>query len=113
MAGQTKSIARIAVAAVLSLAAVATAHAQSFSCRTTNNCTEAVICSDQHLGRLDEKMADRYYKLRRLSDRRDARDLLESQRDWLADRNSCGCNADCLIDYYTSRIRRFDRMLEE
>ncbi|MDR3375019.1 MAG: lysozyme inhibitor LprI family protein [Ancalomicrobiaceae bacterium] len=113
MAARSHSIAWITVAAVLTLFAAAPAEAQSFSCRTTNNCTEAVICSDHQLGRLDEKMADRYYKLRSLSGRREARQLLEGQRDWLADRNSCGCNADCLIDYYTSRIRQFDRLLEE
>ncbi len=95
------------------LLGVTASHARAtFSCAEARNCTEKVICSTPQLGELDRKMSRLYYRLRDESRRREARRLLESQRDWLDDRNSCGCNANCLLERYTERIGRFERELE-
>jgi uncharacterized protein len=92
---------------------VTASHAEAtFSCSEAKNCTEKVICSTPQLGDLDRRMSRLYFRLRGESSRREARRLVESQRDWLDDRNSCGCNANCLIDRYNERIARFERELE-
>lgn len=92
---------------------VTASHAQAtFSCAEAKNCTEKVICSTPQLGELDRRMSRLYFRLRDEFSRREARQLLESQRDWLEDRNSCGCNANCLIERYKERIARFERELE-
>ena len=98
-----------ATAAVLVLAAPATCA--SFNCAAARTCTEKVICATPQLSVLDDQMASRYFALRALASRAGAQALLSSQRQWLADRDSCGCNANCLLGYYNSRIRLFDNIL--
>jgi uncharacterized protein len=86
------------------------AVAQSW-CGTPRNCTEEVICATPQLGALDEEMSELYYELRDQSSRRGAHALLQSQRGWLAARDTCGCNANCLVGYYRSRISQFKSIL--
>lgn len=96
---------------VTALAAPALAQQPWWCNRAPKNCTEAVICQTPQLGRLDVRMAARYHALQDVSSRRGARRLLNSQRRWLRARNSCGCNANCLISYYRGRINLFDDIL--
>lgn len=75
------------------------------------NCTETVICATPQLSQLDVEMSSLYHTLQSYSGRRDARRLLQSQRGWLRARNSCGCNANCLVGYYSRRIGLFRAIL--
>jgi uncharacterized protein len=79
--------------------------------KPASNCTESVICATPQLARFDVKMSTLYRELKGYSSRRSANRLLRSQRQWLRERNSCGCNADCLISYYRSRINLFTNII--
>jgi uncharacterized protein len=95
------------------LLGITASHAQAtFSCAEARNCTESVICATPQLGELDRRMSRLYFQLRDDSTRREARRLLESQRDWLENRNSCGCNANCLVEMYKDRIAKFEHEFE-
>ena len=53
---------------------------------------------------LDSRMASLYYTRRHQLHGAARAQLDADQRYWLASRNGCGANVDCLIDAYTSRI---------
>lgn len=89
----------------------ATGKAQSFACERASGCTEQVICATPQLGALDSEMASLYYTLQANATRRGASVLLQSQRQWLASRDSCGCNANCLVGHYNQRIQLFRSVL--
>jgi uncharacterized protein len=89
------------------------ARAASFSCAEASGCIETVICETPQLSSLDSRMASLYEELQDAATRRGARRLLDSQRDWLDRRDSCGCNANCLVSKYESRIRLFKDVLDE
>ena len=102
-----------ALAIVLFPLGLTMAHAQAtFSCAEARNCTESVICSTPQLGDLDRRMSRLYFRLRDQSSGREARRLLDGQLNWLADRNSCGCNANCLVGMYKDRIALFEAELQ-
>ena len=84
----------------------------SFSCRRVYSCPERVICRTPDLARLDCAMAGLYLALQGAASRKGARELLESQRDWLADRDSCGCDVRCLYKAYQSRINAFRLVID-
>lgn len=86
-------------------------YAISFNCDHTSTCTEEVICQTPQLSRLDSIMADRYFQLQDQSTRGAARVLLDSRWEWLDSRDSCGCNANCLVQHYKARIRMFREVL--
>jgi len=85
--------------------------AASFNCARASGCTEVVICETPQLSRLDSRMARLYSDLQDSSSLRGAARLLGSQKVWLESRNSCGCNANCLVSKYESRIRLFEDAL--
>ena len=85
--------------------------AASFNCAQASGCTEAVICETPQLSRLDSRMARLYGALQDSSSLGGATGLLGSQRAWLESRDSCGCNANCLVSKYESRIRLFEDAL--
>jgi uncharacterized protein len=77
----------------------------SFPCGSVSRCPEIAICSDPGLARLDNTMAGLYFSLQGIASRPAAQFLLNNQRAWLAQRNSCGCNTNCLYSEYEERIR--------
>ena len=85
--------------------------AASFNCGRATSCTEHVICQTPQLSRLDSRMTRLYDELQDMASRRGARRLLNSQRAWLDNRDSCGCNANCLVGMYESRIMLFNEVL--
>lgn len=101
----------VALAASTAIAGLAPAAAQSFDCSKARGCTENVICATPQLGDLDSEMASLYYEIRNYLNRRGARELRDSQRSWLASRDSCGCNANCLVGHYRSRIQLFRNVI--
>lgn len=88
------------------------AYAASFNCDNASTCTEEVICQTPQLSDLDSQMSNLYFKLQDESSREGARRLLESQREWLDRRDSCSCNANCLVGHYRARIRLFREVLD-
>ncbi len=76
------------------------APAQSYNCRNIGNHTEAAICDNSELSRLDNRM-DRVYT--RALSRGDTTE--GEQRRWLRNRNACGGHDSCIRNAYTRRLR--------
>lgn len=87
------------------------AFSASFNCNRSATCTENVICETPQLSSLDSRMDRLYSDLQSNVNFRGARRLLNSQRAWLDNRDSCGCNANCLVGMYESRIEIFNNVL--
>ena len=83
----------------------------SFNCNRATTCTENVICETPKLSTLDSRMDRLYSDLQGNANYRGVRRLLNSQRAWLDNRDSCGCNANCLVGMYESRIETFNNVL--
>jgi uncharacterized protein len=76
----------------------------SFSCSGHLLSTEATICSDDDLKKLDRQLAIAYEgKLGTLplSERTELRD---SEKAWVAKRNQCGAHKPCIQDAYATRL---------
>jgi uncharacterized protein len=94
--------------AVLATLLSSGAFAQSFDCApylANRQAPETVICETPQLQSLDEAMASIYSDLMGRLSRRAAESLRGNQRNWLAARDSCGFNANCLVSRYNQRIR--------
>jgi uncharacterized protein len=91
-------------AALAALSFPQPADAQSFNCRFARSADEVVICRDERLSRLDERMSSLFFRVREDLGRRGARDLEEDQERFLRRRARCGPNPDCIEDAYRRRI---------
>jgi uncharacterized protein len=92
--------------AVLMLAfGSAPGHAASFNCSHAALPAEVTICGDAQLNRLDEQSAGLYYLIVASgAPASTIREVKSQQGRFLAQRNGCGTNYNCLIDAYTSQI---------
>ncbi|MEZ5773230.1 MAG: hypothetical protein R3D33_00540 [Hyphomicrobiaceae bacterium] len=90
---------------VVAASGTASAASPSFSCHGRLNATERTICDSWRLAKLDRKLAYWYGKAReRAGYFHQTSWLRNSQRDWLAERNSCGYDESCIRWAYESRI---------
>jgi uncharacterized protein YecT (DUF1311 family) len=84
------------------------APSPSFDCRSAASEIEKAICADAAVARLDRQVAEAYWsKLNNASGATDQVKLKQSQRDWIARRNS-GCAGatpgPCLTKFYQDRL---------
>jgi len=80
------------------------AMAASFNCTIADKPDEVLICQNERLSSLDERMSSLYFRLRNSLAGR-ARDRLEAeQASWLQQRFACGRDYDCIRGLYESRI---------
>ena len=103
--------AKLQYAAVFLVAISTESSAASFDCRQyyrNRTCPEVVICSTRGLSRSDDQMAAMYEILMKRLRASEAVRLRADQRDWLADRNACGCDAACIEGSYERRIEELD-----
>lgn len=84
---------------------VAQSEAASFDCRRAAIAAEIIICADDLIGRLDERMATAYRNARERSS--DSGSLVAEQRTWLMERNACATKT-CLEGLYEQRISQLD-----
>jgi uncharacterized protein len=87
------------------LATSVAVQGQSFNCTTADRPDEVLICQNDRLSRLDERMSSLYFTLRNRLRGSERRGLEESQQRWLASRISCGRDFECIEDHYERRIR--------
>ncbi|MDF3887886.1 lysozyme inhibitor LprI family protein [Cupriavidus basilensis] len=74
--------------------------------------TEAAICSDENLRRLDMRLSSVYGKLARArSQQRDP--LRQAQMAWLRTRDQCGTDENCIQGSYEERIEALQAQLRE
>jgi len=81
------------------------AQAASFDCRQAALTAEKAICSDANLGGLDERTAGMYFLI--VGSGAPAATVArvkQMQSRFVARRNACGGNTDCLVDAYTDQM---------
>ena len=92
---------------VLALAWLGTgmSHAASFNCAHAMLPAEETVCGDANLSKLDEKTAGMYFLIVGSSPPQATLSQVKaSQSKFIAQRNACGTNINCLVDAYTSQI---------
>lgn len=99
---------RILLTAAIGAIMATSAQAQSFNCNTARRADEQAICDNSELSRLDRQL-NRIYR-NALREVGNPSRLLRRQRDWLADRRSCGWSESCIRRAYTSRIGELQRI---
>ena len=78
----------------------------SFSCTGNLAPTEAVICSDDSLAALDRTLADAYKRMYASFPSSERGTLASVQRTWLAQRNACRTDKNCIHNAYLTRLRQ-------
>src|SRR5687767_9296270 len=81
-----------------------TAEAQSFNCRAATRPDEVLICQNDRLSALDERMSSLYFRLRNQLVGGERRALEAEQSAWLRSRISCGRDFRCIERHYERRI---------
>ena len=81
------------------------AIAASFDCRQALIAAEAPICGNPNLSQLDARTAGMYFTIlgSNLPPSRLAQ-VKNSQRRFIATRNACAYDINCLVDAYTSQM---------
>ena len=105
----------LASAALVAAAAAVSppASAASFNCAFAGLPTEFVICQVASLGRADEAMAAQYFALIGRAPPDVAVAIRAEQRDWLAERNTCRYDAQCILRAYNARLDRLREWRDE
>ena len=102
----------ISLALAAMLATYTQATAASFNCRYAKSPVEVAICQDDDLQALDERMAKYYFTLSPLLPYGARAKLKRSQSSFIARRNACGYNTDCISRAYETRIDRICSIAE-
>jgi ATP-dependent protease ClpP protease subunit len=79
----------------------------SFDCSLALSPTEQALCASKSLWTLDRVMANIYFHYKKASDGDEAKDFLNTQRNWLKRRDACGDDVVCLSESYSSRLFDF------
>lgn len=78
----------------------------SFNCEEDKGDAEQAVCRSQLLSQLDVEMAERYQLLKGRLASSMAKQLRDTQRDWLKGRDSCGSDGVCIERMYRQRIQQ-------
>lgn len=81
----------------------------SFDCAKASTPVEHAICRSDHLSMLDRLMAEVYSTTRKQMSAADRQRLLVDQRAWLASRDACGGDENCLSTRMADRIAALGR----
>jgi uncharacterized protein YecT (DUF1311 family) len=106
------SAAALAALGILALDA-GQAAAQEFDCRKAEMASERMICRSDALAALDEKMSGLYAELKQSYVRKSQRDQLKRyQRQFLAARDDCARDTECIKGAYLDQISVLEAQLE-
>ncbi|EFE94043.1 lysozyme inhibitor LprI family protein [Serratia odorifera] len=94
------------------LLCVAGAQAASFDCRQATATDERAICASRSLSDKDVEMATKYQFLRGLFAMGMRGNMQDDQTRWLAQRNRCGNDVNCLSNSYATRIAELDAIYQ-
>jgi uncharacterized protein len=94
----------VAAAALIAAAMPAAAAGPSFSCTGNLAPAEAVICSDGALGDLDRTLAVTYRRMLDSFPAGEKSALIAVQKAWVARRDACQTDKNCIRATYTTRI---------
>ncbi|MGE0119655.1 MAG: peptidoglycan-binding protein [Dongiaceae bacterium] len=84
------------------------ASGPSFDCARAGTSTERAICASDSLAGLDRQIADSFLRAQEAATAAEQDGLRQQQRLWLAQRNTCGADADCLRSSMTTRLSELD-----
>ena len=98
---------RIILIAVLAVMAAGPATAASFDCKKAKLPAEIAVCSDPTLSSQDEELARQYLPLIKSAPADSAKTIKTEQKAWLAERNACGADMQCIMGSYRMRLQRF------
>ncbi len=88
----------------IGIAMAVTTQAASFDCAKASTFVEKEICNNKRLSTLDEVLADNYkYMLAANIGEGAVKDLRQTQKQWLKQRNSCK-TSECIENAYLARI---------
>jgi uncharacterized protein len=79
-------------------------QAASFNCNIAERPDEVLICQNDRLSALDERMSSLYFRLRNRLIGSERRQLEADQAAWLQDRFACGRDFPCIFNLYQGRI---------
>jgi uncharacterized protein len=95
---------RLSIVALACLSAGA-AEAASFNCAHAFLPAEETICHNANLSKLDEQTAGMYFLIVGSgAPQTTISQVKASQSKFIAQRNACGTNVNCLVDAYTSQM---------
>jgi uncharacterized protein len=83
------------------------AAAASFNCKLAKLPAEIAICSDPTLSSEDEELAHEYTPLLQSAPGDAAKTIKKEQKAWLATRNACASDMQCIMGSYRERLERF------
>jgi uncharacterized protein len=98
---------RTVLIAVATLLVVSPATAASFDCKLAKLLAEIAICGDPTLGAEDEELARQYAPLLTAAPADAVKTIKKEQKAWLASRNACGSDMQCIMGHYRERLQRF------
>jgi len=83
-------------------------YAASFDCAKAGTTVEHLICNNNEVSRLDERLAERYIHAQEYVASKEI--IKKEQRSWLKIRNTC-VDVPCLIMSYEERIESLDKAI--
>jgi uncharacterized protein len=104
----------VVVALFIGLTQFSHSRAASFNCGPyigRGKCPESLICTERTLSRLDDTMAALFFDARSRMPDEHLTGFRDYQTEWLARRDQCGCNYQCLENEYREQIDALRRTL--
>jgi len=98
---------RALLIAIAAAVAVSPATAASFDCKLAKLPAEIAICGDPTLSAEDEELARLYTPLLKSAPADAVKAIKKEQKAWLASRNACGSDMQCIMGRYRERLQRF------
>ncbi len=99
---------RVVLTAVVAALFVGPVAAASFNCKLAKLPAEIAICSDPTLSSEDEELARQYSPLLDAApDAANLKAIKQEQKAWLASRNACRSDMQCIMGRYRERLQRF------
>jgi len=104
------AIGLLAALALASLAWPGDGLAQSFDCAKAATESERAICDSPALAAWDAELADVYAAVLAKRSGTEESALRQTQRAWIAARDSCDADRDCLAERYRKRLTALTKM---
>ncbi len=82
-------------------------------CRQANDPAQYAICHTYSLGQAEARMATLYGVATSLVAMGQRGELVDTQREWLGERDRCSDDTGCLHEAYARRIRHLNRVIED
>ncbi len=95
---------KTAVLTIVTILLGTSSYAASFDCGKASTPTEHTICDHPELSALDDLMGRAYRLAKTSADWMTPKELKNTQRAWMQQRNRCGENFDCLRSSYVQRL---------